>query len=66
MAKDFLSIPINIVGIPDTSGGQTQVTLNIQVPPGEGTQQGGFVSVQVAASALGTLAAGAATLHLMQ
>lgn len=66
MAKDFLSIPVNIVSLPDVSGGQTQTVLNIQIPPGEGTQQGGFFSVQVASSALGTMAAGAATLHLLQ
>lgn len=66
MAKDFLEIPCNIVSIPDTSGSQEQVVLNIQIPPGGGNVQTGFITVQMAASALGTMAAGAATLHLEQ
>jgi hypothetical protein len=66
MAKDFYTIPCNVVNVPDTSGGQAQVFLQIQIPPGEGNQQEGYITVQVAAANLGTIAAGAATLHLLQ
>jgi hypothetical protein len=63
---DYVTLPVNIVSIVDSAGSGTRATLNIQLPPGLGVVQSGFVTADVAKSDIDGLTTGAAELHVFQ